>query len=471
MAVMVKCSSCGTQLTAPNGLWGAQGRCPKCAAAVPITPECLCAFVDQSEADAKYITCPNCDKFVWILEGACPLCDARVIAGVASSDQLDANAAVAQAATRAPAASGPATAPARDFQNRAATAALVMGIVTLFLGILAGIVAIVLGTIGLVRSYADRPLRRGRGLAIAGICCAVVGAALLPWGVLGPALVRAHEMARRAVCAANLRGVGQAMHIYANDNLEWFPHSIYREPDGHMEPSGPPNRTAVSFIGELARSYTMEKWFADESCQRAHPSRSLFMLVTAGLTTPKQFICPSSGDLEDLLRNKSAGGETTARPGIDRLDFRGYNMLSFGYQLPFGRYGKPREGMDPRMPISADKGPYFEADSLDPGDGSVHDRPAQAQAPELALRLTEGDVLRLPAERWRPYNSRNHHSAGQNVLFVDAHAAFCPRPLAGINFDNIYTEQTGFTLRDSLQGRQPRDGYGPFIQTDAVIVP
>lgn len=41
--------------------------------------------------------------------------------------------------------------------------------------------------------------------------------------ILLPSLTRARELAKRAVCAANLRGIGQACHIYANDHGENFP--------------------------------------------------------------------------------------------------------------------------------------------------------------------------------------------------------------------------------------------------------
>src|SRR3990172_461895 len=42
-------------------------------------------------------------------------------------------------------------------------------------------------------------------------------------GILLPALGRARESARRTQCASNLKQIGMAMHMYANENSETFP--------------------------------------------------------------------------------------------------------------------------------------------------------------------------------------------------------------------------------------------------------
>ena len=42
-------------------------------------------------------------------------------------------------------------------------------------------------------------------------------------GLLLPALSKAREQANRTKCAANLRSLGQAMILYANDSRDWLP--------------------------------------------------------------------------------------------------------------------------------------------------------------------------------------------------------------------------------------------------------
>jgi prepilin-type processing-associated H-X9-DG protein len=82
--------------------------------------------------------------------------------------------------------------------------------------------------------------------------------------VLLPSLSRARELAKRTVCAANLRGMGQACHIYANDHDDQFP------PD-------------------------------------------LATLVKENMTTPLMHVCPSSGDTEGEATAALQGGPGTLR--------------------------------------------------------------------------------------------------------------------------------------------------------------
>ena len=53
----------------------------------------------------------------------------------------------------------------------------------------------------------------------------VIGIITILIGLLMPALARAREGARRTKCLANLRTLGQAMVMYANDSKGWLPNS------------------------------------------------------------------------------------------------------------------------------------------------------------------------------------------------------------------------------------------------------
>ena len=315
----------------------------------------------------------------------------------------------------------------------------------------------------------------------------VVAIIALLISILLPSLSRARELAKRAVCSANLRGIGQGQHIYANDNLEWFPHSLYQEPQ-----SGAQNEHEVEFTGggsgqdgNLSRDYWLRAQNPDDPTEadftdwtKVHASRSLFLLVIGGQCTPKQFICPSAGESEDPMRNKGAasadGTETAAQQGVNRFDFRGYQHLSYGYQMPFARKGKPREAMDPRMPVSADKGPYFQAGGTQGNTGNTLDSPRETDPP-LFDDIDDENILNVPNDRWRAYNSRNHNSEGQDVLFVDGHVEFVKKAAVGVNSDNIYTIQDftagNQTLRLSVTGLIPENNKGPYTNTDSVLIP
>ncbi len=298
----------------------------------------------------------------------------------------------------------------------------------------------------------------------------VVAIIALLISILLPSLARARELAKRAVCSANLRGIGQSQHIYSNDNSEWFPVSVF---DENITGTAP-RTTKVNFIGQLSEGtydlYTAPPTQNPNPVTAVHPSKSLFLLVIQGSSTTKQFICPSSGDNEDDLRNRNGSQQTAAQPGINRFDFRGYPYLSYGYQLPYARKGRPWQNSDVRMALMADKGPYFEAGSVNSSKGTTVDRRNSIPAPTFTGN--GGEILKVPNDEWRPYNSRNHNTEGQNVLFADDHVDFEKKPLVGVNNDNIYTMQgTNYNFRTSLLGDPPMDLQGPLTNTDSVIVP
>lgn len=284
--------------------------------------------------------------------------------------------------------------------------------------------------------------------------------------ILLPSLSRARELAKRAVCSANLRGIGQSQHIYSNDNLEWFPVDWFLPDDTNAQPPV----SQISFVTQM--SVNMEEPFNpdDPAPTETHPSRSMFLVIIQGSSTPKQFICPSSGDQEDDLRNRTGNNEVAAQPGINRFDFRGYPFVSYGYQLPFGRFARPWQNLDVRMAIMADKGPYFIAGTINQSDGTTRDARSTIAAPGFGGNSAR--ILRVSTDEWRPYNSRNHNGEGQNVLFLDDHVSFHKKPLAGVNSDNIYTAQgPNYRFRTTLLGRPPADRIAPLTNTDTVIVP
>jgi prepilin-type N-terminal cleavage/methylation domain-containing protein len=327
--------------------------------------------------------------------------------------------------------------------------------------------------------------RKKKGFTLIELLVVVAIIALLI-SILLPSLSRARELAKRSVCASNLSGIGKGQHIYANDNLDWFPHHYYSPNWNAADQS--PSKHGVTYIQTMASGGSNWKGQAKISqpttpstgSRAGHPSRSNFLLVIAGQSTAGQFICPSSSDTEDDMRNRGNDDknqrEGAAQAGVNRFDFRGYPYLSYGYQMPFGRRAKPRITLDVRMPINADKGPYFASGTVDSNTQTTQDTRSGVRAPDMSYFGNTGEsVLRASNEKWRSYNSQNHNGEGQNILFVDSHSEFLRRPISGVNNDNIYTYQTNWTdPNTSFLGEEPgrQDGLeAPLAQTDSLIVP
>lgn len=317
-----------------------------------------------------------------------------------------------------------------------------------------------------------------RTRAHADSCRRAFGAADLFWlililllliSILLPSLARGREKAKRAVCAANQRGIAQACFVYANDHHEWFPHHDYEASESGRD-------HGVRWIGAMGSNEWLKiSESSTKSPKRNHPSRSFFLLVTSGMCSPKQFICPSTGDISDDLRNRGpdVGGRelAAAQPGINRFDFRGYSYLSYGYQLPYGPSAQPNVHRDPRMALLADKGPYFaEAGPGLPGSGTVRDGRSSTPLPTAGSAAEVGSWT--PAQ-WRTFNSRSHGSEGQNVTFCDGHVAFSETPTVGVSHDNIYTLAKADSALGAITGMIPDadETIGPLTNTDSFIVP
>lgn len=259
----------------------------------------------------------------------------------------------------------------------------------------------------------------------------VVAIIALLISILLPSLSRARELSKRLVCASNVKGMGTAFKIYANDFEENWPTVPFSQSatliqwtveaipigDGHSTQVPPPitqgarpNRQGQSTAdgGSLAATTTLSV------------TRSLWMLVRTGDVTPKQYVCPSSG--ESIANEQN----------IDLYyDFQSKDYVSYGFQVPYGPFStRASENIDPRMATASDEGPY--TSTSDPGlpkDDTTN------------WDTTKGD-FKTP-QSWRKFNSPNHGGAGtgegQNVLYGDGHATFEKTPIVGIDRDNIFT--------------------------------
>jgi len=122
----------------------------------------------------------------------------------------------------------PASGAEQPRTSRLAVASLVFGILGILLCGLTFIPAIICGHLAQSRIAAARGALTGKGMALAGLAAGYVSIAYFLFaivlaGMLLPALGSAREKARRINCAANLKQIGLACKMYANDYSEAFP--------------------------------------------------------------------------------------------------------------------------------------------------------------------------------------------------------------------------------------------------------
>lgn len=282
--------------------------------------------------------------------------------------------------------------------------------------------------------------------------------------ILLPSLSRARELSKRLVCAANIKGIGTSAKIYANDNNEKWMIPPYDESLDLVGTTG----DRVSYTVTSGAGVGFQREWPSFSTAPASTSlsvtRAFWMLVRSGDVTPKQFVCPSSGDDQDPTEN------------VDLYyDFLRLGFSSYGYQVPFGpRDTQPREGVDNRQVLAADKSPFY-------GQST----PVWTNNAGQPISLADGP------KQWRKFNSPNHggsrNGEGQNALFADGHVTFHRNPAIGIDNDNIYTRMTNdwgqdntnrihgepatTSSPDPFPGDQALDGGNSYASTDSLIYP
>jgi len=134
-----------------------------------------------------------------------------------------------------------------------------------------------------------RPARsaRARGFTLTELLV-VIGVIALLIGILLPTLARAREASRRAQCLANLRTLGQALTLYANENKDRLPNvngnGMWDDPDAadfvmiefnRRYVKSPGSFHCPSDVDPVPSSIDSAKYFADNS---AHISFEYFFL-------------------------------------------------------------------------------------------------------------------------------------------------------------------------------------------------
>ncbi|HVT79628.1 MAG TPA: hypothetical protein VHM90_03135 [Phycisphaerae bacterium] len=202
---------------------------------------------------------------------------------------------------------------------------------------------------------------------------------------------KSRELANRSVCAANLRGITQAMNSYAEENggryplVAFAPYARVRN-----EPRGVP---VAANVQQAMRTIESE-----QTPQAGSVPACLWLLVLNDQLVPKQFVCKS-----DPAGVQSA--ELKDSRGVYCDNFQDGTRLSYSMAYPWNSAGETgawwKAAADASLPLIADMTPKQ-------GSGS----PAHNLVPS-----------RAPSQRGI-WNSVNHQGDGENVGFGDGHAEF-----------------------------------------------
>jgi prepilin-type N-terminal cleavage/methylation domain-containing protein len=274
--------------------------------------------------------------------------------------------------------------------------------------------------------------------------------------ILMPALNKVKKIAMRVVCGTNLKGLGTAQNVYANDyNDQWT-----------KQGSNPANTWGLFTPG----------WDDPAKDWKAATIQSmgthLYLLVREADVSPKSFVCPASD--QRAYDGKQDPSKTTNLDLVELWDFGNQvvsgledtgprNCVSYSLQNPWGSRGASGT-QSAQFAAMADKSPFFDNKLRDISDGGWGAE-------------TYMDYARFIGEYWdtaitvqkyeiQSANAHPHDRDGQNVLFADGHNEYTKESDVGIRHDNIYTYHN-----TAVMGSDPEDAIRKGIMASLSSVP
>ncbi len=244
---------------------------------------------------------------------------------------------------------------------------------------------------------------------------------VIVFSIYEPVQKKFRKIASRAVCATNVKGLGTAFSVYANDHEDQFP----------QLPGAGPWSKKLGFAYDLATPDF--KVGGKQNKVERTISASLYLLIREADISPKSFVCDRD---QDAKRIAPFDGKNSANRDITELwDFGPdpFKHVSYTMHNPYGVY-PARSSRSTKFAVLADMNPWFNKGDIVPPTISRW-RPQK----NITLLPPYFSDTKIPRDQIMSSNALAHGREGQNVTFVDGHSEYVRVSDVGVNHDNIYT--------------------------------